>query len=657
MEAKTETAAATTTAATEPKEEKKAEFFEPIPLLPMVTVAQNQNGLRHKDYQRYQGYCSRKLRKLRKALKLTQGRTREFIKKEITPEVVTNSKVLLIKVFEVERYWAYAMHLKQKVSQSIMDTKRAQKEMKDKFKQAANSSEELLNLCRLKLGTDNTVFEAEAYHLFLKGQSLVENEKPGETEKTFKEALRCMHKANELYAMLKKGKDPLTQILYKEKMDQIEPFIRLALFKLGGDSDKTKKYYEEVKSQVAKEIKKQQETIQKEKEVKIKANYIEVHYAGKTVPLNTEQLQGLYKEITRQQGEIEKAKTGPEKIKEYSRILGTIGKWIEEVKREKAEEFKKSEGSAQLYNTLIDYTNGLKADIVIKKLQLIVAELKEKFDSETEITTLIQKHKNPKESAAVGKIVMLFINISKKVKQIKNLEKDFSDHKRIAGYEMQERVYKLLLLYYKAIYYAINGKYIEAHHITQSVIEEAKKAEEYYKVNAAAIVSKDRFFDEGMEIAAKAKRLRGLVHCAYLMRQTMKEKKETVNETADAKKARRAIKYKDAIKLIEDDPATSLKVTTWNLELAKAPKDLIVPKETNKTTKCSELAEALRLSNDPKKIRIVNELPGLKPLHVKPFLHDIAGSLIEAPDIDTAIKEMKEKKGGLFSKIKWIFGR
>lgn len=47
------------------KEEAKTApaYFESIALLPMITVAQNQNGLRHKDYKRYQNYCSRKLRK------------------------------------------------------------------------------------------------------------------------------------------------------------------------------------------------------------------------------------------------------------------------------------------------------------------------------------------------------------------------------------------------------------------------------------------------------------------------------------------------------------------------------------------------------------------------------------------------------------------
>jgi len=251
---------------------------------------------------------------LRKVLKFTQGRTREFIKKEITPEVTTNSKVLLVKVFEIERYWAYAMHLKQKMSQSIIDTKRTLKKMKEKFKQAADSAKELLELCRIKLGTDNTVFEAEAYYLFLRGQALAENEKAGETEPIYTEALRCMHKAYELYGMLRKDKDPLTQIIYKERMDQIEPFIRLSMFKLGSDAEKNNKFYEEVKTEVAHEIKKQMENIQKEKSSKLKANYVEIHYAGKSIPLNTEQLQALYKAMTKQLEDLEKVKAAGDKM-------------------------------------------------------------------------------------------------------------------------------------------------------------------------------------------------------------------------------------------------------------------------------------------------------------------------------------------------------
>ena len=442
--------------------------------------------------------------------------------------------MLLIKIFEVERYWAYAMHLKQKIPQSIMDTKRAQKVMKDKFKQAAKVAEEFFGLCQLKLPNDNTVLEAEAYYLFLKGQSLIEDDKPGEAENMFKEALRCMYKANELYIILQKDKDPLAQILYKERINQIEPFIRLSLFKMGTDQEKSKKYYEELKEKIKKDIEKQMEKIKKEKSVKVKENYVEVHYGGKTIPLNTEALQLLYKQITQQLKDIETGSNSQETIKLYSKLLTTIGKWTEEVKREKAEEFKKSEGSAQLYNTLIDYTNGLKADIVIKKLKLLVSDIKNKFDKENNLVKLLKKKKSPKEASTVGKIVILFINLSKKVKQIKNFEKDFIDHKKMSGYEIQERVYRLLLLYYKAIYYALNNKLDEANYIAKAVADEQKKAVEYCKVNEFSIIKKDEFFNEAMSIGPKAKKLAFLVQCINMMRANLK--KENKIETPEAKK-------------------------------------------------------------------------------------------------------------------------
>ena len=48
---------------TKKKEEKVVEYFESIPILQLISAAQNQNGLRHKEYKRYQGYCSRKIHK------------------------------------------------------------------------------------------------------------------------------------------------------------------------------------------------------------------------------------------------------------------------------------------------------------------------------------------------------------------------------------------------------------------------------------------------------------------------------------------------------------------------------------------------------------------------------------------------------------------
>jgi hypothetical protein len=300
----------------------------------------------------------------------------------------------------------------------------------------------------------------------------------------------------------------------------------------------------------------------------------------------------------------------------------------------------------------------LKADIVIKKLQLIVSDLKDKFDSTIDMTQLLKKKRNPKESVLVGKIVMMFVSILKKIKQIKNLEKDFVDHRKMASYEMQERVYKLLLLYYKAQFFAFNDGLAEAVFICQAIVDELKKAEEYYKANSSVVSSvKDKFFDEAMAIGNKARSLKCLIHCTYAMRahnKAINAKKEKPD------KATRAIKYKDAMKLIEEDSLNNVRLNSFMTDLSKAPKDLIMPKAEKKGAKermYPEIADKLNLPLQPDKLRIVDMLPPLKPLHVKPYMHDLASSFIEFPDLDTAIKEVKEKKGGLFSKIKWLFGR
>jgi signal recognition particle subunit SRP68 len=65
-----------------------AQMEEQVPFKPysfntllLVKSAQNQNGLRHNDYNRYHQYCSRKMLRLRKMLKyLQQGGNKSNVK-------------------------------------------------------------------------------------------------------------------------------------------------------------------------------------------------------------------------------------------------------------------------------------------------------------------------------------------------------------------------------------------------------------------------------------------------------------------------------------------------------------------------------------------------------------------------------------------------
>jgi hypothetical protein len=59
-----------------------------LKLLPLTKNLQAKHGLRHGDYQRYRGYCARRLARLRKVLKIVQGERKKFTKKVVTTELL-----------------------------------------------------------------------------------------------------------------------------------------------------------------------------------------------------------------------------------------------------------------------------------------------------------------------------------------------------------------------------------------------------------------------------------------------------------------------------------------------------------------------------------------------------------------------------------------
>lgn len=89
-------------------------------VLRVIKEAQQQHGLRHGDYQRYRGYCSRRVRRLRKVLKLPQGDRRHYKKRDVTSSHLEDPKAdvryLEICVVLAERAWSYAMQLRQEAN-------------------------------------------------------------------------------------------------------------------------------------------------------------------------------------------------------------------------------------------------------------------------------------------------------------------------------------------------------------------------------------------------------------------------------------------------------------------------------------------------------------------------------------------------------------
>lgn len=76
---------------------------------------QQQHGLRHGDYQRYRGYCTRRVKRLRNVLGLPQGDKRHFKKRDVTVAHIEGKKsderYIYIPLMLAERAWAYAMQV------------------------------------------------------------------------------------------------------------------------------------------------------------------------------------------------------------------------------------------------------------------------------------------------------------------------------------------------------------------------------------------------------------------------------------------------------------------------------------------------------------------------------------------------------------------
>ena len=107
-------------------------------ILETIKAAQAQNGLRHNDYQRYRQYCTRRLRRVRKSVKFTYGRGRQFVKKEVTAEMVAGERHLFIPLMNAERAWSYAMQLKHEITDS--DNSRLKFSMMNRLIKAAAPS-------------------------------------------------------------------------------------------------------------------------------------------------------------------------------------------------------------------------------------------------------------------------------------------------------------------------------------------------------------------------------------------------------------------------------------------------------------------------------------------------------------------------------------
>lgn len=218
------------TISTEDKGKNVQEPLKPFTLeiLKLIKDSQQQHGLRHGDYQRYRGYCSRRIRRLRKVLKIPQGDRRHFKKRDVSETHIINPKAderyLHIYLVLTERCWAYAMQLRQESNTE----QRKKFHLVQKLRKACVYALQLEELCKLERCDARTKLESQAYAAWIQGTLEFELH-------LWMKATENLKKAQVIYEKLASTLPEDDQLPYKQRVEEIAPSLRYCAYNIGDE--------------------------------------------------------------------------------------------------------------------------------------------------------------------------------------------------------------------------------------------------------------------------------------------------------------------------------------------------------------------------------------------------------------------------------------
>lgn len=213
---------------TKPKRKSKkpeSSVVEPlltIRILQLVKDVQQQHGLRHSDYQRYRGYCSRRIRRLRKALSLPPSDRHNFKKKTFIDEGHLNDKTITIPLMLAERAWSYAMQLRLEANTEP----RKKFHLISRLRKATTYALQLQQLCDSPKFDSRTKLEAEGYVAWIHGTLHFELQ-------LWRSAIEFFKKAQLIYEKLASALNEEDATLYRQKSEEITPSLRYCAYNLG----------------------------------------------------------------------------------------------------------------------------------------------------------------------------------------------------------------------------------------------------------------------------------------------------------------------------------------------------------------------------------------------------------------------------------------
>ncbi|VDD97218.1 unnamed protein product [Enterobius vermicularis] len=434
--------------------------FTTLSILQLIKDAQQRHGLRHGDYQRYRGYCARRVRRIRKSLgyahihKSVPKHPAKFQQKKLIFDVVSEERYvskldspryLQIAVFDAERNWSYAMQLKHEAGEDAQSRKRFH--MISKLRKAVKHTSNLDSIVRQSNRTDAaTKLEAQAYHNWMTGCLLFE-------QKNYKNALDFLKTAKTIYKKLSGVvKDTELTNLYNARCHEIQPQIRFCEF-TSGENKNTDEAMSEMMNMRLK-IGEDESNLQDDfdkliAEMRAKAvvdQDVVITWAGKRISVTNEAVRQLIQAVELFNSQLQSTVSHEDKLTLYEQLLSSLRDTITKVNEESKKAAAIGDASAFKNQQITAYLDFLRLSRTVERYVLIINYVRGQSEKKIKSQDMLRLYDSAIENC----------------KEILDLPDISSDHLTKEAYELKVAYYLAFRCYYMAEACAALSKYDEA---------------------------------------------------------------------------------------------------------------------------------------------------------------------------------------------------
>ncbi|KAJ8399685.1 hypothetical protein AAFF_G00407900 [Aldrovandia affinis] len=564
-----------------------------LEILQIIKDSQQQHGLRHGDYQRYRGYCSRRLRRVRKTLGFKMGNRHKFTGKKVTVEMLSDNRYLLLGLMEAERAWSYAMQLKQEANTEP----RKRFHLLSRLRKAAKHGEHLERLCESPRVDAKTKLEAQAYTSYLSGMVQFELQQ-------WKAAMEAFNKCKTIYEKLASAFTEEQAVLYHQRVEEISPNIRYCAYNIGDQNAINDLMQMRLTGGGGGMMAEKLETLITQTRAKQAATMSEVEWRGRTVPVKIDKARIFLLGLGDNEAAIIQAANEETKERLYETLLVECRDTIQAVREEIKADAKLRErpvegetgGKVSNLQYLHSYLTYIKLCTVVKRNESMAhalhAKLKEPQPDES------KRGPRPQDLIRLYDIILQSLA---ELSALLGLEEDHTFQKEVS---LKTLVYKAYRCFFIAQSYVLVKKWSEALVLYERVLKYAR------------------------EVQSKAKNLNNSL-------KDLPDVQELISEVNAEKYSLQAAAILDT----GDAP--------------EVPQQLQV--KENKQPLCERL-EAFHLDPAivGKQPNLVQFPPDFQPIPCKPLFFDLALNHVAFPPLDEKVEQ--KGKGGLTGYIKGIFG-